>query len=107
LFQDVAQSLSSIANAHEDDGHLFWKNQTTLLGQQKIGDLEFLCAAAGSDYELPTVFVIYLDMDGGIRGYVPQRGNSFDVSDFTDENVSDFYNWDLIKEDILEFLTKP
>jgi len=109
LFQDISEDLSSIDNTHEDNSHEMWQNQHTLLGEQKLGNFEFLCAAAGSDVEIPKVFILYLDNEGELRGYVPKKGNPFNVErefdvtlDDWEKDLSNYYNWNEIKQDILE-----
>ena len=43
------------------------------------GDKAFpiLWCAAGGDWELPLVFVIYIGDDGKLHGYVPEDGNAY------------------------------
>ena len=43
------------------------------------GDSAFpvLWCAGGGDWELPLVFIVYIDDDGKLRGYIPSDGNAY------------------------------
>ena len=47
------------------------------------GDSAFpvLWCAAGGDWELPLVFVIYIGQNGELRGYIPEDGNCYNKED--------------------------
>lgn len=98
---DVEERLTSDSNPHSDNNHATWKDQKTMLGEHKIGNFEFFCLATGSDYELPTVYIVYLDIDGDIRGYVPIKGNAFNIESYDMEDYKNIYDWDKMKKDIL------
>ena len=48
-----------------------------LAGFNKIGDLSYLGVIAGGDWEMPIFFILYLDHNKQLRGYVPTDGNVF------------------------------
>ena len=101
VYLDLEKGLSSDKYPHAHGRGHFWKDQETLLGEQKIGNFEFVCLATGSGEELPTVYILYLDVDGDIRGYVPTEGNAFNVKDDDVNEVKEAYDWDKIKQDIV------
>lgn len=54
-------------------------------GYEMIGSGEnsipILWCAGGGDWELPLVFVLYLDKEGKVRGYIPSDGNAYNHED--------------------------
>jgi nucleoside-diphosphate kinase len=53
----------------------------SLIGYNKIGDIEFCGCAAGGDWEYPVFFIIYLDQDGKtLRGFIPKEGNAWNYN---------------------------
>lgn len=48
-----------------------------LNGWESIEDLAFLGITAGGDWEIPLFFIVYLDHNNTLRGYVPTDGNVF------------------------------
>jgi hypothetical protein len=100
-----------------------------LLGYNKIDDVTFIGFLGGADYTLPIFFILYLDQNGKLRGYIPYKGNALNPlnksligedSDFdntfalnqgltTDDlfsNKHTFLDEALLKEDILKRIIK-
>lgn len=48
------------------------------LGIQQIGDFTFYGCWAGGDWEFPVYFILYWD-GKNVRGYIPEKGNTFDT----------------------------
>ena len=50
-------------------------------GYEMIGEgdstFPILWCAGGGDWELPLVFVLYIDQNGELRGYIPDDGNAY------------------------------
>lgn len=47
------------------------------LGVQSIGDFNYIGIIAGGDWESPVFFILYIDENGKIAGYVPEDGNVY------------------------------
>ena len=54
-------------------------------GYEMIGEgdsaFPILWCAGGGDWELPLVFVLYIDQKGELRGYIPEDGNAYNHED--------------------------
>jgi len=75
-------ALSEIVGFHETDLHhfLFNHEKDSVREEYKdaTGKMQFLGCLAGSKEETSVFFLIYLNYDGTLRAYIPQKGNSFD-----------------------------
>jgi hypothetical protein len=46
-------------------------------GFEDIGGTTVLWLAAGGDWEYPVQFILYIDQNGSLRGYIPEKGNIY------------------------------
>lgn len=77
--------------------------------------LTFLMGAAGGDWEHPVAFILYIDHNGNVRGYVPKDGNAynhkfktaygsedsgkgFDIDELEEEDAPPFDNEKMIND---------
>lgn len=84
----VAEDLSKINVDFEnvepfgtEDSYDHLPGLEAMEGYEMIGEgdsaFPVLWCAGGGDWELPLVFVLYIDQKGELRGYIPEDGNAY------------------------------
>lgn len=88
----VRKDLSTVSVCFEnmepfgtEDSYNHLPGLRDLGGYEMVGSGEnafpILWCAGGGDWELPLVFVLYLDKEGKVRGYIPSDGNAYNHED--------------------------
>ena len=77
LEKDLSKIMFSIENTATENGERGFTNDYEMVGFQSIGDFLFLGVVAGVDSEIPLYFIVYIDPNGSLRGYIPEEGNTF------------------------------
>ena len=64
-----------------EDAYTHLPGLESMDGYEMIGEgdsaFPVLWCAGGGDWELPLVFIVYIDEDGKLRGYIPSDGNAY------------------------------
>ena len=77
----VQQDLAKISVDFENVDYI---GEFDMPGTENLSKFEMLngipiaWCAAGGDYQLPLVFVLYIGDKGELRAYIPSKGNAFD-----------------------------
>ena len=103
-FDNVMEDLSKIVFNFENitfSGKYFGTDLVDWFGPQQIGELTFIGGYAGGDWEQAVAFIIYHDGKDW-RGYVPNKGNSYNHISKTAYGSERQEGWELGEADIAE-----
>ena len=82
---EVSVCFENVERFGTEDSYNHLPGLKELGGYEMIGSKEnavpILWCAGGGDWELPLVFVLYLDKEGQVRGYIPSDGNAYNHED--------------------------
>lgn len=84
VFDDLSKINVDFENVEQfgtEDSYTHLPGLEAMEGYEMIGDgdsaFPVLWCAGGGDWELPLVFVLYIDQKGELRGYIPEDGNAY------------------------------
>ena len=69
--------LENLERFGTEDSYNHLPGLENLDGYETIGDVPILWCAAGGDWELPLVFVLFIGEDDELHAYVPEDGNAY------------------------------
>ena len=88
VFTDLAEvnvDFENLESFDSEDAYNHLPGLENLDGYEMVGEgdsaFPVLWCAAGGDWELPLVFVIYIGQNGELRGYIPEDGNCYNKED--------------------------
>lgn len=94
----VQQDLEKISVDFENTDYI---GEFDMPGTEDLKKFEMLngvpvaWCAAGGDWQLPFVFILYIGAKGEMRGYIPSKGNAFDhVNKCAYEQDGSYYKFD-------------
>ena len=84
VVEDLAKvnfDLENLESFDSEDAYTHLPGLKNLGGYQMLGwegaQFPALWCAAGGDWELPLVFILYIGAKGEIRAYIPENGNAY------------------------------
>ena len=73
--------FENVESFDSEDAYTHLPGLEAMEGYEMIGEgdsaFPVLWCAGGGDWELPLVFIVYIDEDGKLRGYIPSDGNAY------------------------------
>ena len=77
----VRFDLENLERFGTEDSYTHFPGLSDMEGYEMLGEggsaFPVLWCAAGGDWEMPLVFIIYVGEDGKLHGYVPDDGNAY------------------------------
>jgi hypothetical protein len=84
VFKDLSMvnvDFENMESFDSEDAYTHLPGLESMDGYEMIGEgdsaFPVLWCAGGGDWELPLVFIVYIDEDGKLRGYIPSDGNAY------------------------------
>ena len=77
----VNVDFENMESFDDEDAYTHLPGLESMDGYEMIGEgdsaFPVLWCAGGGDWELPLVFIVYIDENGKLRGYIPSDGNAY------------------------------
>ena len=81
LHHNITVDFENMESFDSYDAYTHLPGLESMDGYEMIGEgdsaFPVLWCAGGGDWELPLVFIVYIDEDGKLRGYIPSDGNAY------------------------------